>query len=163
MMEAGCPWPVWDARATLHCPPISGNRSIFILFTLPALAAHFRMAADMSVIACLIAAVFVVVTGGARILPQWRSSAARRDSGAACRSASPVLFMLAVRAYLDALSGCSRMAQSFGSRTQTHVALSGTLVVSVASSSAGHGGIAAVSARARAGCSLPQFQPSSAT
>src|SRR5260221_9424253 len=57
--------------------PIFGRSLDFYLFTLPAAQLISGWLLTLSVIAGVIAAAFVVVTGGARILTEWRSSAAQ--------------------------------------------------------------------------------------
>jgi len=91
----------WDAPRNAALPdPIFGQSLDFYLFTLPALQLISGWLLTLSVIACLIAAVFVVVTGGARILPQWRSSAAQtRLWRGLSISLAAFFLMLAVRAY----------------------------------------------------------------
>jgi uncharacterized membrane protein (UPF0182 family) len=65
----------WDApRNATILDPIFGRSLDFYLFTLPASQLISGWLLTLSVIACLIAAVFVAVTGGARILTEWRSS-----------------------------------------------------------------------------------------
>ena len=141
----------WDAPRNAALPdPIFGQSLDFYLFTLPALQLISGWLLTLSVIACLIAAVFVVVTGGARILPQWRSSAAQtRLWRGLSISLAAFFLMLAVRAYLGRFERLFQDGTIFSGVTYTdaHVALSGTLVVSVALVvGAVMAGIAAVSA-----------------
>src|SRR5450631_652067 len=92
----------WDApRSAALLDPIFGQSIDFYLFTLPALQLISGWLLTLSVIACLIAVVFVVVTGGVRILPEWRSSAAQtRLWRGLSISLAAFFLMLAVRAYM---------------------------------------------------------------
>jgi len=126
----------WDApRSAAMLDPIFGRSLDFYLFTLPALQLICGWLLTLSVIACLIAAVFVLVTGGARILPEWRSSAAqaRLWSGLSF-SLAAFFLMLAVREYLGRFDHLFQDGTVFAGVTYTdaHVTLSGTLVVCAA-------------------------------
>src|ERR1700730_17423624 len=141
----------WDAPRNATLPdPIFGQSLDFYLFTLPALQLISGWLLTLSVIACLIAAAFVVVTGGARILPEWRSSAAQtRLWRGLSISLAAFFLMLAVRAYLGRFERLFQDGTVFSGVTYTdaHVTLSGTLVVCVALVvGAVIAGIAAVSA-----------------
>jgi uncharacterized membrane protein (UPF0182 family) len=141
----------WDApRNAALLDPIFGQSLDFYLFTLPALQLISGWLLTLSVIACLIAAVFVVVTGGARILTEWRSSAAQtRLWRGLSISLAAFFLMLAVRAYLGRFERLFQDGTVFSgvTYTDTHVTLSGTLVVCVALVvGAAIAGIAAVSA-----------------
>jgi len=141
----------WDApRNAALLDPIFGQSLDFYLFTLPALQLISGWLLTLSVIACLIAAAFVVVTGGARILPEWRSSAAQtRLWRGLSISLAAFFLMLAVRAYLGRFERLFQDGTVFSGVTYTdaHVTLSGTLVICVALIVAAViAGIAAVSA-----------------
>src|SRR5579863_2416248 len=126
----------WDApRNAALLDPIFGQPLDFYLFTLPALQLISGWLLTLSVIACLIAAAFVVVTGGARILPEWRSSAAQtRLWRGLSISLAAFFLMLAVRAYLGRFERLFQDGTVFSGVTYTdaHVTLSGTLVICVA-------------------------------
>jgi uncharacterized membrane protein (UPF0182 family) len=126
----------WDApRNAALLDPIFGQSLDFYLFTLPALQLISGWLLTLSVIACLIAAAFVVVTGGARILPEWRSSAAQtRLWRGLSISLAAFFLMLAVRAYLGRFERLFQDGTVFSGVTyaDAHVTLSGTLVVCVA-------------------------------
>jgi len=126
----------WDApRNAALLDPIFGQSLDFYLFTLPALQLISGWLLTLSVFACLIAAAFVVVTGGARILPEWRSSAAQtRLWRGLSISLAAFFLMLAVRAYLGRFERLFQDGTVFSGVTYTdaHVTLSGTLVVCVA-------------------------------
>src|SRR5258708_27680391 len=89
----------WDApRNAALLDPIFGQSLDFYLFTLPALQLISGWLLTLSVFACLIAAAFVVVTGGARILPEWRSSPPpTRPSRGLSIHPPPFFVMLALR------------------------------------------------------------------
>jgi uncharacterized protein len=133
----------WDAPRNAALPdPIFGQSLDFYLFTLPALQLISGWLLALSVIACLIAAAFVVVTGGVRISQTrlWRGLSI---------SLAAFFLMLAVRAYLGRFERLFQDGTIFSGVTYTdaHVTLSGTLVVSVALVvGAVIAGIAAVSA-----------------
>jgi uncharacterized protein len=126
----------WDApRNAALLDPIFGRSLDFYLFTLPALQLISGWLLTLSVIACLIAAAFVVVTGGARILPQWRSSAAQKRLWRGLSVSLAAFFLiLAVRAYVGRFERLFQDGTVFSGVTYTdaHVTLSGTLVVCVA-------------------------------
>jgi len=141
----------WHAPRNAALPdPIFGQSLDFYVFTLPALQLISGWLLTLSVIACLIAAAFVVVTGGARILPAWRSSAAQTRLWRGLSITLAAFFlMLAVRAYLGRFERLFQDGTIFSGVTYTdaHVTLSGTLAVSVALIvGAVIAGIAAVSA-----------------
>src|ERR1700688_1543779 len=141
----------WDApRNAALLDPIFGQSLDFYLFTLPALQIISGWLLTLSVIACLIAAAFVVVTGGGRILPEWRSSAAQtRLWRGLSISLAAFFLMLAVRAYLGRFEQLFQDGTVFSGVTyaDAHVTLGGTLVVCVALIvGAVIAGIAAVSA-----------------
>src|SRR5450631_4441472 len=118
----------WDAprNATL-LDPIFGQSLDFYLFTLPAWQLISGWLLTLSVIACLIAVVFVVVTGGARAAQTrlWRGLSI---------SLAAFFLMLAVRAYLGRFELLFQDGTVFSGVTYTdaHVTLNGTLVVCVA-------------------------------
>ena len=127
----------WDAprRATM-LDPIFGRSLDFYLFTLPALPDLISgWLLTLSVIACLIAAVFVVVTGGARILTEWRSSAAQARLWRGLSISLAALFlMLAVRVYLGRFENLFQDGTVFAGVTYTdaNVTLRGALVICAA-------------------------------
>ena len=126
----------WDAprRATM-LDPIFGRSLDFYLFTLPALQLISGWLLTLSVIACLIAAVFVVVTGGARILTEWRSSAAQARLWRGLSISLAALFlMLAVRVYLGRFENLFQDGTVFAGVTYTdaNVTLRGALVICAA-------------------------------
>jgi uncharacterized membrane protein (UPF0182 family) len=126
----------WDApRSATMMDPIFGQSLDFYLFTLPASQLISGWLLTLSVIACVIAAAFVAVTGGARILTEWRSSAAQaRLWRGLSISLAAFLLMLAVRAYLGRFERLYQDGTVFAGVTYTdvHVTLNGTLVVCVA-------------------------------
>jgi uncharacterized membrane protein (UPF0182 family) len=141
----------WDApRNATMLDPIFGRPLDFYLFTLPAAQLISGWLLTLSVIACLIAGAFVAVTGGARVLTEWRSSAAQTRLWRGLSISLVALFsMLAVRAYLGRFERLFQDGTVFTGVTYTdaHVTLNGTLVVCVALLvGAVIAGIAAVSA-----------------
>jgi uncharacterized protein len=141
----------WDApRNATMLDPIFGRSLDFYLFTLPAWQLISGWLLTLSVIACVIAAIFVAVTGGARVLTEWRSSAAqaRLWRGLSISLVASFL-MLAVRAYLGRFERLFQDGTVFSGVTYTdaHVTLNGTLVICAALLvGATIAGIAAVSA-----------------
>ncbi len=126
----------WDAPRSAALPdPIFGQSLDFYLFTLPALQLVSGWLLTLSIIACLIAALFVVITGGARVLTEWRSSAAQARLWRGLSASLAAFFsMLAVRAYLGRFDHLFQDGTVFAGVTYTdaHVTLNGTLVVCVA-------------------------------
>ena len=126
----------WDAPRSAASPdPIFGQPLDFYLFTLPALQLISGWLLTLSIIASLIAALFVVITGGARILTEWRSSAAQASLWRGLSASLAAFFsMLAVRAYLGRFDHLFQDGTVFAGVTYTdaHVTLNGTLVVCVA-------------------------------
>ncbi len=126
----------WDAPRSSAMPdPIFGLPLDFYLFTLPALQLVSGWLLTLTIIACLIAALFVVITGGARVLTEWRSSAAQaRLWRGLSASLAAFLLALAVRAYLGRFDHLFQDGTVFAGVTYTdaHVTLNGTLVVCVA-------------------------------
>ena len=118
----------WDAPRNAALPdPIFGQSLDFYLFTLPALQLISGWLLTLSVIACLIAAAFVVVTGGVRISQTrlWRGLSI---------SLAAFFLMLAVRVYLGRFERLFQDGTIFSGVTYTdaHVTLSGTLLLSAA-------------------------------
>src|SRR5882672_8688967 len=141
----------WEApRNATMLDPIFGRSLDFYLFTLPAAQLISGWLLTLSVIACVIAAAFVAVTGGARVLTEWRSSAAQARLWRGLSICLAAFFlMLAVRAYLGRFERLFQDGTVFSGVTYTdaHVTLNGTLVVCVALlAGAVIAGIAAVSA-----------------
>ena len=126
----------WRApRSADMLDPIFGRPLDFYLFTLPALQLISGWLLTLSVIACLIAAAFVAVMGGAGILAQWRSSAAQTRLWRGLSTSLAAFFvMLAVRAYLGRFEHLFQDGTIFSGVTYTdaHVTLGGTLMVCVA-------------------------------
>jgi uncharacterized membrane protein (UPF0182 family) len=141
----------WDApRNATMLDPIFGRSLDFYLFTLPAAQLISGWLLTLSVIACVIAGIFVAATGGARVLREWRSSAAQARLWRGLSISLVAFFlMLAVRAYLGRFERLFQDGTVFAGVTYTdaHVTLNGTLVVCVALLvGAVMAGIAAVSA-----------------
>jgi uncharacterized protein len=144
----------WDApRSATMLDPIFGRPLDFYLFTLPAAQLIAEWLLTLSVIACTIAAVFVVVTGGPRILTERRIAAVRtRLWRGLSISVAAVFLMLAARAYLGRFERLFQDGTVFAGVTYTdaHVTLTGTLVLCLALiAGAAIAGIAAVSPRPR--------------
>src|ERR1019366_415951 len=126
----------WDAPRIATMPDPNYGRSLdFYLFTLPASQLLAGWLLTLSVIACVIAAVFVAVTGGARFLTQRRVSAAQarlwRDLSI---SVAALFLMLAARVYLGRFERLFQDGAVFTGVTYTdaHVTLNGMLAVCVA-------------------------------
>jgi uncharacterized membrane protein (UPF0182 family) len=113
--------------------PIFGRNLAFYLFTLPAWQLVSGWLMTLSVIVAAMAGIFVMITGGARMI------GVRRDDGtAAWRGLSiafaAVMLMLAVRVYLGRFEQLFEDHTIFAGVTYTeaHVTLTGMLVVSIA-------------------------------
>jgi uncharacterized membrane protein (UPF0182 family) len=126
----------WDApRNATMLDPIFGRSLDFYLFTLPAWQLISGWLLTLSVIACLIAAAFVAVTGGTGTLREQRVSAAQTRLWRGLSICLAELFlMLAVRAYLGRFERLFQEGTVFAGVTYTdaHVTLNGTLVLCVA-------------------------------
>ncbi len=115
--------------------PIFGRPLNFYLFALPAwqlLAGWLQM---LAVIACLIAAFFVLVTGGARVLTERRFGAAQPALWRGLSIAiAALLLTLAVRTYLGRFERLFQNDTIFAgvSYTDAHVTLPGMLLVCIA-------------------------------
>jgi uncharacterized membrane protein (UPF0182 family) len=141
----------WYAPRSATMPdPIFGRSLDFYLFTLPAAQLITGWLMILSVIVCAIAAVFVVVIGGTRILTQGRVSAVptRLWRGLSI-SVAALFLMLAARVYLGRFERLFQDGAVFTGVTYTdaHVTLNGMLAVCVAlAAGAVIAGVAAVSA-----------------
>jgi uncharacterized protein len=126
----------WHApRSVTMLDPIFGRPLDFYLFTLPAAQLISGWLLSLSTIACLIAAAFAVITGGARILTEWRSSAAQARLWRGLSICLAGFFAtLAVRVYLGRFERLFQDGTVFSGVTFTdaHVTLTGTLVVCAA-------------------------------
>jgi len=141
----------WYAPRSATMPdPIFGRSLDFYLFTLPAAQLITGWLMILSVIVCAIAAVFVVVIGGTRILTQGRVSAVptRLWRGLSI-SVAALFLMLAAGVYLGRFERLFQDGAVFTGVTYTdaHVTLNGMLAVCVALiAGAVIAGVAAVSA-----------------
>jgi uncharacterized membrane protein (UPF0182 family) len=113
--------------------PIFGRPLPFYLFTLPAWQLVSGWLMTLSVIVGVMAGVFVMITGGARMLGGRRDASASAWRGLSIAFAF-VLLMLAVRVYLGRFEQLFEDHTIFAGVTYTeaHVTLTGTLVVSIA-------------------------------
>jgi hypothetical protein len=114
--------------------PIFGKPLGFYLFTLPAWQLIVGWLMTLSVIACLLAGVFLLVAGGSRALTGGRRSLSELPWRGISIAAAFLLLIVALRVYL------SRFEQLFDHHTifdgvtytDAHVTLTGMLVISVA-------------------------------
>jgi uncharacterized protein len=142
----------WHApRGTTTLDPIFGRPLTFYLFTLPAWQLIAGWLLMLAVVACLIATLFVVVTGGARVLTgrSFGGLQTRPWRGLSIGFAA-LLLMLAARVYLGRFDRLFEDHTIFAGVTYTdaHVTLTGMLVVCVALVvGAAMAGICAISAR----------------
>ena len=141
----------WDApRNATMLDPIFRRSLDFYLFTLPASQLISGWLLTLSVIACVIAAAFVIVTAGTGISRDRGISAAQTRLWRGVSISLVALFvMLAVRAYLGRFERVFQDGTVFSGVTYTdaHVTLTGTLAICVALLvGAVIAGIAAVSA-----------------
>jgi uncharacterized membrane protein (UPF0182 family) len=113
--------------------PIFGRPLPFYLFTLPAWQLISGWLMTLSVIVGAMAAFFVMITGGTRMLGGRRDSSAPAWRGLSIAFAF-VLFMLAARVYLGRFEQLFEDHTIFAGVTYTeaHVTLTGMLVVSIA-------------------------------
>ena len=141
----------WEAPHSATMPdPIFGRSLDFYLFTLPASELIAGWLLLLSVIVCAIAAVFVLVVGGTRILTGRRISEVQTKLWRGLSLSLAAFFLLlAVRTYLGRFERLFQEGTVFAGVTYTdaHVTLNGMLVVCVALvAGAGIAGYAAVSA-----------------
>jgi uncharacterized membrane protein (UPF0182 family) len=126
----------WDAPRNASLPdPIFGRPLDFYLFTLPTLQILSGWLLSISIIACLLAAAFVVLSGGPGIWVQRRiSEASMRLWRGLSISLGAFFAMLAVRAYLGRYEYLFQDGTVFSGVTYTdaHVMLGGTLLVCLA-------------------------------
>ena len=125
----------WEAPRSASLPdPIFDRPLDFYLFTLPALQLISGWLLSLCVLACLIAASFVLLSGGTSIWTQ------RQIAGAPVRlwrglsiSLGALFLMLAVRAYLGRYEYLFQDGTVFSGVTYTdaHVTLGGTLLICV--------------------------------
>jgi len=123
----------WYApRGVATLDPVFGRPLSFYLFTLPAWQLIAGWLLMLAVIACAIAALFVAVTGGARVSTERRfvSGQTKRWRGLSICFAV-VLLMLAARVYLGRFERLFQDGTIFAGVTYTdaHVTLTGMLVV----------------------------------
>jgi hypothetical protein len=141
----------WHApRSTTTLDPIFGRPLSFYLFTLPAWQLIAGWLLTLAVIACALAALFVVVTGGARVLTERRFRVAQpRLWRGLSISFAALLLTLAARVYLGRFERLFQDDTIFAGVTYTdaHVTLPGMLVVCIALvMGAAMAGICAISA-----------------
>ena len=133
-------WPTlalfWQApRAAAGLDPIFGRPLGFYLFTLPAWQLVAGWLQTLAVFACLIAALFVLVTGGARALTERRFRVAQPNLWRGLSIAvAALLLTLAARVYLGRFERLFQNDTIFSgvSYTDVHVILPGLLVVCIA-------------------------------
>ncbi len=126
----------WEAPRSGALPdPIFGKPLDFYLFTLPAMQLISGWLLSISVLACLLAAGFVLLSGGTGIWMQRQIGAAplRLWRGSSI-SLGALLLMLAVRAYLGRYEHLFQDGTVFSgvNYTDAHVTLAGTLLICVA-------------------------------
>jgi uncharacterized membrane protein (UPF0182 family) len=126
----------WYApRGTTTLDPVFGQPLSFYLFTLPAWQLIAGWLLTMAVIACATAVLFVVVTGGARVLIERRFVAGQtRLWRGLSIGVAAVLLTLAARVYLGRFERLFQDGTIFAGVTYTdaHITLTGMLVVCVA-------------------------------
>jgi uncharacterized membrane protein (UPF0182 family) len=114
--------------------PIFGKPLNFFLFTLPAWQLIIGWLLTLAVIICVLAAFFILITGGSRVLSGRLSRAVMLPWRGLSIAFSFLLLILAMRVYLDRFEQLFEDHTIFGGVTYTdaHVMLTGMLVVSVA-------------------------------
>jgi uncharacterized membrane protein (UPF0182 family) len=141
----------WHApRGATTLDPVFGRPLSFYLFTLPAWQLIAGWLLTLAVIACAIAALFVAVTGSARVLTERRFVAGEtRPWRGLSIGFAAVLLTLAARVYLGRFDRLFQDGTIFAGVTYTdaHVTLTGMLLVCVALIvGAAMAGISAISA-----------------
>ncbi len=123
----------WYAPRGGAVDPIFGKALDFYLFTLPAWQLILGWLLTLSVISCVIAVVFLLVSGGARALSQSRSLSGLPWRGLSI-SVGFLLLVIAGRVYVGRFEQLFEHHTIFDGVTYTdaHVTLTGLLVVSVA-------------------------------
>src|SRR5450755_1518443 len=126
----------WHApRGATTLDPVFGRPLSFYLFTLPAWQLIAGWLLTLAVIACVIASLFVAVTGSARVLTERRFVAGEtRPWRGLSLGFAALLLTLAARVYLGRFELLFQDGTIFAGVTYTdaHVTLTGMLVVSVA-------------------------------
>ncbi|MBV8292055.1 MAG: UPF0182 family protein, partial [Mycobacterium sp.] len=153
----------WHAPSDSSMPdPIFGRPLSFYLFTLPAWQLISGWLLTLALIACLIAILFVVLTGGVRALAERRAGAVQpRIWRGLSLSFAAFLLMLSTRMYLGRFERLFQDNTIFAGVTYTdaHVTLPGTLVVCAAlaagAAMAGIGAFAPPRPRWLAACVVP--------
>jgi uncharacterized protein len=114
--------------------PIFGRPLNFFLFTLPAWQLIVGWLLTLAVIICVLAAFFILITGGSRALSGRLSRAVMLPWRGLSIAFSFLLLVLATRVYLDRFERLFDDHTIFGGVTYTdaHVMLTGMLVVSAA-------------------------------
>ena len=127
-------WWYAPQTAGVMADPIFGKPLGFYLFTLPAWQLVVGWLLTLSVIACLLAAVFLVVAGGSRALTGDRRSLSELPWRALSFAAAFLLLIVAMRVYLSRFEQLFEHHTIFDGVTYTdaHVTLTGLLVVCVA-------------------------------
>ena len=127
-------WWYAPQTAGVMADPIFGKPLGFYLFTLPAWQLIVGWLLTLSVIACLLAAVFLVVAGGSRALTGDRRSLSELPWRALSFAAAFLLLIVAMRVYLSRFEQLFEHHTIFDGVTYTdaHVTLTGLLVVCVA-------------------------------
>jgi uncharacterized membrane protein (UPF0182 family) len=133
-------WPTlalwWYAPHTVSSvvDPIFGTPLNFFLFTLPAWQVIVNWLLTLSVITCILAGLFLLVTSGARALNKGRSSYAPSPWQGLSITISLFLLILAINVYVDRFSRLFEHHTIFEGVTYTdaHVMLTGLLVVCAA-------------------------------
>ncbi len=125
----------WHAPATAVVDPIFGRPVTFYLFTLPVWQLVTGWLLTLAVIACAVAAFFVVVTGGTRLVTRPRAGAGPTPPwrGLSIGFAA-LLLTLAARVYLGRFDRLVEDHTIFSGVTyvDAHIALAGALVVAIA-------------------------------
>jgi uncharacterized protein len=114
--------------------PIFGKPLNFFLFALPAWQLIVGWLLTLAVIVCLLAAVFILITGGSRVLTGRLSRSVLLPWRGLSITFALLLQIVAVRVYLSRFERLFEDHTIFGGVTYTdaHVMLTGTLVVCVA-------------------------------
>ena len=114
--------------------PIFGKPLIFFLFTLPAWHLIVNWLFTLSVISCVLAGLFLLITSGTRTLSKGHSRYAPSPWRGLSITTSVLLFLLAINVYLDRFDRLLDHHTIFEGITYTdeHVMLTGLLVVCAA-------------------------------
>ena len=125
----------WFAPAAVNVrDPIFGRSISFYFFTLPALQFVLGWLLLIAILCCAIAGIFMLLTGGSRLLHEHRYGASAVALRAFSGAVAFLLLVIAARTYVGRFDLISTDHTIFGGITYTdsHVLLGGIVIISVA-------------------------------